>query len=568
MGLAPAPTRPPFGGELHAFGTSRTSGPVGGLPASGCRDTADRWSSKLAGMLGMAEVLHSSQGATLSWDDNGTFGSGWTTLLHWLRRPKPATGANSNFGYTCPIRLATLCDFVNDGARVNTGVAGATRTSARTQAVMKATMRTFLSRLQASKSWEPTDTAAGELTYGGTTAAVAVAYDAARPRPWRGAKAGPKGYRTMNNAATVTIPLPNDYPGSAVAPLAVLFAGDTATTAGSINSSGTGVAVKSLDISTQQTDPDRTNPLLLRFSGNDIPAGATNVVLTVTGLTGNPARFCGAWIEAAVKPTVLAFNTAKLNPEGTLFPQVTNEDYATQNGWLATVVAEFGSNVKLIDIDSVVGGPLNGTDAALADYIVDTMHQSELGHAEYALMAYCAITGDPYPAFGTSHPLRDLARSARAAVQDISGDFSISAATTVADGGATDLAFDQELRDCSGMRGGSLDATNTIFCVSDGTYVASVEMPFNTASTTGIRQAQVTITRVDGSTEVIGLQGSPANNTNAFFPPAVLGTTPEFEFRVGDQIKASAIVNGAGSSQQVTVGAGMPRFRIGKVRSR
>lgn len=501
------------GGILEVYNTSRSAGTVPELGGNsgGPYDIADRFSCKLAGALGMSERMLATAGATVAWDEasaadaTGETGGGWVTIMHRVRRPR--VNANANYDWHSPISMATSADWVNDWARVNGGTAG-TRQNTRTTNIMKHVMRFVYSHACAARIWEPDSTAGSglsNLVYGGTSSHVAVTYSAVRPRAYRGAVSGPKGYRSMANASTIQIPLPADYPGSATAPLAVCFGGVAAITSGQVTVSGAGASgnAKTLDLTgANVADPNHINPLVLRFVGNDIPAGASTITLTVT-VAGANARFLRAWIESPSPPEVLAYNTQQMNPATpTLyFTHMTEADYDYGNARQAEVVAEFGSHVKLVDIDAVVGG--TNPASAYADkgrFFSDTMHGPANVATEYALeglKAYAGIT-----------PTADLRKRlfrTRAINQDIKFRGAISANYTTPLNGENLLPIDVELEDHSGMHTASGSPANTrVYMWSVGLWLITFQASWANLTAPGateLRAIGFIITHPDGSSE-------------------------------------------------------------------
>jgi hypothetical protein len=541
------------GGHLVAYGTSRSTG-ASGVAAAGPYDSADRFPSKLAGMLGLGEVMYAMAGARLSWDEQQPLGGGWSSILHRVRRQ--TIDANQNQLYVSPDQVVTICDWINDLADTNGGLGGATRQNARTTAIAQNTMR-FLISLASASRLIPSNYAGNTL--GGGATLLPVSYTSVRTRPYDGAISGPNGYVDMPSGSTVSFALPSDYPGSAVTPLTVLCSANPATATGTITVTGSGIPTKTLNLTTDN-DPTYSSPLVARYSGSEIPAGARTITITANSITGGNPRYQGSWIEATTPPQILAYNTARTN--GTFyFTHLTDADYFYWNTLLSGVVAEFGSNVRYVDVDAVLGGTRPTADTALTPYITDSMHHTAAGEAEKALLGFCELIGLDFPARGTSHPLRDRARRSRAQVQDFIFDGFAGSTVNVANNDmSTPVVIDAETLDNSGMHH---DTTNKsrLICLSDGRYQATFRAQWAN-STVGIRGWFIRITRANGSTEILPGQTLAAAGSSA---TALIegGLTLDFHLYVGDYIEAIPFQNSGGT---LALGNGrLPIFTLRKL---
>lgn len=541
-----------YGGRLAAYGTSRTAGRVPQGANLGPLDSAERYSGKLAGMLAMREVMLASAGSTVAWDEvldatAGEYGGGWATVLHDDRRRKCLQ--NQNYGYLPANAMWVYADMVNDIARVNDGIVNGTgtRQNSRTTSILKHASRFFFSYACSACVWRPDDTAvvdgSAPLTYGGTTSTqVAVSYDTQRQRAYQGAVSGPGGYRSMPAGATVTIPLQADYPGSALAPLAVLFGGVNAITAGTVTVSGAGTSgnAKTLDlVGANVADPAHINPLVLRFTGSDIPSGASSIVLTVSGVTGANARFLGAWIESPTPPYGIAFNTAKMN--GNLyFTWATDSDYNYQNARQAEVVTEFQrsgqpDHVFLADIDSVLQG-VRALDSSRAIYFTDTMHGENYTQAEYALLALQSLHLGP---LSISTEMRNKVRRARCPHPDLAAELGISANVACVNPGIT-ITPDLEIRDHSQMHTGAFQPTR-IYLYSPGTWRLTME--------TGWRNQQGNL-NLTGTVAKTSGQSTLTGTGTAFTTELAIGQT----IRVPGGANEDRLILHIASSTSLTVG--------------
>ncbi len=547
-----------YGGRLVAYNTSRSSG-KGTVAAGGPRDGADRFPSKLAGLLGMQEIMYATAGATVCWaESNPTQGGGWPTIMHRVRRPAP--DATQNWGYPQPDQVATIADWVNDAARINNGwaegpgqPATSTRINARSTNIGKHAMRFVISHACASAIWEPTTTVG--VAWGGTTSQVNVSYNATRVRPFQGALAGPQGYRSMSDASTLTLTLPADYPGSATAPLAICFAGMDGTTAGTVTSSGTGVPTKTLDLTnTVNADPYSPNPLMIRFTGSDLASGSRNVVLTISSLAGSAARFLRAWIESPTPPVVLAYNTAQMNPSegGIFFTHMRASDYTYWNTMLSQVVAEFGSHARYLDINAVVGGS-TPTDTTRSYFFTDTMHMESFGNAEYALLGYSSVTGATIDA-----DLRARARRSRATQQDVVYRGTLSAAVSIASSAETALTPNVEVDDHSGMHDDTNNLTR-VYCTHEGWHTARLAVSWGD-SATGIRSVGVKVTRVDATVETAPYTSTSASGSSAF-APVESRTVERVYMRPGDYVEF-IVFQSSGAALNVVVSPRAPVIEL------
>jgi hypothetical protein len=570
-----------LGGRLTAIGTSRSAG---GLPTAlitGPRQLADRFPSKLAGLLGLAENMLATSGSVLCHDETTPTmgGGGWAELFHKIVRQKPndhqqggAPAGSGEMALDHPDRVCTICDWINDQALVNGDPADANpatryngnRTTAKTQDIMRHGMRTLISLVQASRILEPNHTGVGEITYGGTASShVAVSYAAgARERPHRGAVSGPGGYRSMPNGAWLEITTKPDYPGSLEAPLCAVFAADYNTTAGTIAVLVDGVAVpeKTTVISRGSADSWSTNPRAIRFRAGDIPAGAHTIRFTVTGLTGNPARFQRFWYEANDEsvPDVLCYETVNMNPTpSVLFPQNSAADFQLYNDMLRDLIdLEFRDNVHYVPIDSLAGDRTGALREDKLPYFTDTMHHTELGHAEYAMQGYLKVTGTI-----EKPDLRRKARRARANVQDFRASLSFSAAISLPDSTAVLVPWNRENVDTSGLHADQTQLER-LTVPTDGVWDATFGAGFSAEVTTGIRMMWIVLFDAAGSPKdqspgvVV-----PTANTSVFFVPSGIVHWPNVVARAGDYFVAHAIQT-SGATRTLLASGPFPRFDI------
>jgi hypothetical protein len=526
-------------------------------------------------MLGLAEVMHATSGAVLCHDETTATmgGGGWAELFHKIQRPKPdahqqGTGAALGMNLTHPDRVATLCDWINDQALVGGDPADANpatryignRQSARAQTIIRNGMRTLISLLQASRILEPNHTAAGELVFSGGSH-EAVTYSAIRQRPHRGAKAGPGGTRLMPTGATLTYTTKTSYPGSAEAPLCFVFARDYDTTAGTITVTVDGVAQPARTISVDRPGADNwaLTPIPIRFTGADIPAGAHTIVLTATGITGNAARFVRFWYEASTEhaPEVLCYQTVISNPVGFLFSQSTVSDFNFYNQILQDLCDdEFRPNVHYVEVDTLNGDGSGSDDPARGPYFTDTMHHTELGHAEYAIYGFQALTGQ-----NIDPELRKRARRARPLVQDFTTDLSLSGPVELTSGIATIIPFNVELIDTSGLHD---DQTNLgrLTVPTDGDWEVWGGGGFEFTAGTGVRMIWIRL--MDGVTTVDQVPGVllVTSGTSAFFPPSGMVYWSSYA-RAGQFFEFLAFQSSGGPIDFLDTGP-IPRFGMKK----
>ena len=160
---------------------------------------------------------------------------------------------------------------------------------------------------------------------------------------------GPSYLTTSTNGSTVTVTLPQDFAGGWVDVCLVGGAGSgsvTWSTSGS-NASITG---------TQQVNGFNLGghyiPVVGRFLCTRADAGTT-ITATVSGLSSSSIIFDSWWIESSAPPPIVVCNVPRWCYANIW---IVNDPFVTtpaQNAATASVVAQFGGNVQLADLDAI-----------------------------------------------------------------------------------------------------------------------------------------------------------------------------------------------------------------------
>jgi len=154
------------------------------------------------------------------------------------------------------------------------------------------------------------------------------------------------------SGSTLTITIPSDFPGGTIA---VSFRGtaDTDTGTASVNwtTSGSNASISGSTTLSAQGYAGYQVPVTKRFVCTVADAGKT--IVATTTISSSQVNFDSWWIESTYPQPVLVMNTPRAN-YGSFWAINTPTSYTpAMNTATNGVVAEFGSNVAIVDVDTI-----------------------------------------------------------------------------------------------------------------------------------------------------------------------------------------------------------------------
>jgi hypothetical protein len=344
---------------VQCFGHSLTNG-------YGLGDTAQRASSKLAGLMGSAQEFNQSiNGATLGWADAdlSTSLGGWGGVSWIAQRLKRYRGKAP---YTGASDIVLLQYGLNDmiGVGISGGLGQAVPNNTNGLATFGHALRTSISLFRSSALFLAQNITTGldsTITLGGTWANQTNSTTIAKGRRGANAISPGTGYVSCTAANTITIKVPGDYPGGTTAPILLGFVGHPQLTAATVTVTGAGSGTINLAGSgVADTTNVVRNLCVLRIANVAASTGtAQTLTLTISGLTAGSGHvgFWGWGIESPIPPVVAVCDVSRSNPVGGFWSKIADSDITTWNATIASVVAEFGSSdTFVVPTDTMTGG--------------------------------------------------------------------------------------------------------------------------------------------------------------------------------------------------------------------
>jgi hypothetical protein len=382
---SPTPTGPAAGSipqPGQAYFISHSWGAGENLPLA--VRARSSWISKLAGMIGLAsdvDMINLSHPGQALAGTSGYVGSGWDAVNQWIVPPYQVLGysdaGNPNPPY--PTRSAALTCFltgVNDPPQsaspslnwVSAGGSGIT--------MWRNALRSSISRCLAGAVYPAGDPTVGSLS--GFTLN-------SNQNPGTG---GQTLSATVANSSFV-ITLPQSWTGGTIA---LCFQSGPASAApvygvtlsGTVSSVVTPVAV---DLSAVNNNilgivANPASPVVKRLTTTAADAGNT-ITVTLNITSGAPTcTFDSWWKEADVQGLVLVANVPRYQYQESPGNFSFNDPQSvtpTQNAGTAATVAEFGANVMLVDIDSILAARSGTLTSAISSAVAATINVTTNG---------------------------------------------------------------------------------------------------------------------------------------------------------------------------------------------
>lgn len=357
---------PPLFGIVEILGASYTAG-------GGATNQDYRWSARLAQLLGAREQNRGRGGSTA-----GRSGSrGWDYVAQKID-PLENSAILPN---------ATPCNLFILDLGMNDLIGGATTLN---RTAFKLGFRYILAKRRCGKYWQDTESSIVTASSGvWTTITPTVQAPTDSFDDTMIANSGPS-YQRATATASKTITLPSTYNGETVC---LFFVVNSATGASSATLSGTAGATGTIDLTgTTQGVANTAVGVVRRITGLSAADAGETIVISRTSGTVN---FDGVGFEAPVPPRIYCLSAQRQNPYHAIYGGVTNTDVDSLNNDMQTVIAEFDSEVKYVDLTTTLGG--GGTvqnSAAIPNFGADNLHPSPEGHRLIAAAVADRIVAD------------------------------------------------------------------------------------------------------------------------------------------------------------------------------
>ena len=364
-------------GGLVAAGHSFVAG--FGLPAPASDNYAATYANSVVPSAPIPYRNIAANGSVCCWDQDTTThaaGNGYAKYLQTIKRPTWPTLGDLPLGdrnlhlFNWALNDLSILGYLNPTPMVEAH-------------------RTVVCRARQSVFCEHTD---ASIAYGtGWTTVTATNFNS-----------GP-GYRTCNaNGRTVTLTIPAIYQGDPLDILYIVKSTDAATITVAITGATTRTDTHILDAASQANVAyGAYNGVTRRLTG--LNPGAHTITLTFNGVTGTPG-FNGYGVEAVKPPKVLVTGAVRQpNYYFQLFASVpyqpTDDSFPPWNAALAALVAEFDTQVVLLDMDQVTN---KNPDLVQSD----GCHPSPAGVQVYA--AEVARYASPDEVMGPDQPVSQV----------------------------------------------------------------------------------------------------------------------------------------------------------------
>lgn len=371
-----------------------------------------------------------------------------------------------------------------------------------------------------------------DATHTATTGTWTVPAAPSTPRGLRDRCAG-SAYVEATAAASKTITLPTDYNGE---PISLIFIVNGANAgAASATLSGTAGRTDVIDLTpaTYAVSATRWSVRCFRIKNlTAANAGQTIVISRTTGTVG----YNGYFTETLQPSPVMVANIAKFNPYSGFWAAVTNAQTVVANGIIAAVVAEFDSQVQLVDIDTPLAGSGSNPQSAAAgrNFASDKSHPSDEGQG----LMYTAFK-NKYLTMVTADLTVAAEQRGLLGTPDLETSLWLPNVASIPDTTATTIYWQGTERDTAA----AWDAfnTNRITARADGRYEVLAHIPWDSGDNAVGSFAQLLLSK-NGDVNFFVARGPsiPFLSTHGIFVPLTTPLSARIDLKKGEYVSLYA----------------------------